>query len=99
MENRTKKAFENLYEYLALRSTEAGDDLRIIEKAVRQNRKENEKTVLKGERRRVIEMIRGDIIKEIIELVEEMATDPPLESNERRRGYQLFADDIIFKLK
>jgi len=42
---------------------------------------------------------RKDTIKEIIKLVEELSSDPPLESNERRRGYHKFADDIIFNLK
>jgi len=66
MQKELNQAFEDLYEYLALRSIEAGDDLRIIEKALHQSRKKNEKTVLKGERRRVIEMMKENIVNKCI---------------------------------
>jgi len=39
------------------------------------------------------------VIDEVIKEIEEIAEDPPLESNERRRGYHEMADNIINKLK
>ena len=36
--------------------------------------------------------------QKIVEMAKEIASDPPTESNERRRGFQEFADEFITRI-